>query len=100
MISQCVSMKNPTKLLPTVVPKRPHIKMRQTAIALTCVGNKETAPFDMTEIETPASTKKHENDVTASMGSVHQSRARPHAPEPNKQNAEIFTLKKHFSFFD
>lgn len=59
----------------------------QTAIALTCVGNKETTPFDITDIETPESTKKHENDVTVSIGFVSQSRASPDAPEKNKQKA-------------
>lgn len=79
-------------MLPIVVPNLPHIKMIQTAIALTFVGKRATAPLEITEMETPDSTKKHENDVTVIVGSVNHKRANPEAPETNKQNAEIFFL--------
>lgn len=85
--SQCVSIKTPTILLPSVVPNLPHIKIIHTAIALTCVGNNATTPLEMTDIETPPSTIKPMKDVRVSVGSESHSIESPHAPETNKQKA-------------
>uniref|UniRef100_A0A182MI53 Uncharacterized protein n=1 Tax=Anopheles culicifacies TaxID=139723 RepID=A0A182MI53_9DIPT len=68
-------------------PRRPIMRLKQTAIARTFVGKNDTvAPLSI-EIEVPANTKNEQNNAIVMYGSLTNCSAIPENPEKNKLNA-------------